>query len=294
MKVLVTGGSGFVGRAVVERLVEQGHTPRVLVRNPQSLNDLPGIETITGDITRPETFSAQLQGLDAVIHLVGIIREYPGRGITFDKLHRQATENVLKAATDAGIKRYLQMSANGTRAEALTAYHQTKWAAEELVRKSALEWTIFRPSLIHGPRDMFVNLLARLVKLLPVVPVMGDGQYRLQPVHVEDVATGFVAALDHSDTIGEHFSCCGPESHSYDQILDLIGQALGRRRIIKLHQPLALMKPLVGTLQHIPLFPMTSDQLQMLLEGNVCCDRRWAETFALQPKEFAASIRDYL
>jgi NADH dehydrogenase len=141
---------------------------------------------------------------------------------------------------------------------------------------------------------MFVNMLAQLIKALPVTPVMGDGQYLLQPVHVSDVAQSFVAALNKPETRGKTYACCGPETFSYNQILDLIGKALGLSRVRKIHQPLCLMKPLVGLLQAIPLFPMTSDQLQMLLEGNVCKDNHWVDDFALELTEFAAGIQAYL
>ncbi|NIQ96450.1 MAG: NAD(P)H-binding protein, partial [Desulfuromonadales bacterium] len=114
----------------------------------------------------------------AVIHLVGIIREFPGKGVTFKKLHTEATRNALAAAAECGVGRFLQMSANGTRANADTGYHQTKWQAEEAVRSSSLDWTIFRPSLIYGKDGEFVTMMKELVSKLPVVPVIGDGKYR--------------------------------------------------------------------------------------------------------------------
>jgi NADH dehydrogenase len=295
MKVLVTGGTGFVGQKILERLLTADHQIKALVRTPRALANQPQVETVRGDITRPETFVQQLEDCDAVINLVGIIREFPRRGITFDRLHRQATQDLLQAAQEQGVERYLQMSANGTRENAVTGYHQSKWSAEQLVRQSSCNWTIFRPSLIHGPGDMFVNLLAKLIRALPLVPVMGDGQYRLQPVHVADIATAFVAALERTDCHEQTYSCCGPQAYSYDAILDLIGAAVGRRRpVLKVHQPLPLVRPLIGALQRVPLFPMTSDQLQMLLEENVCADNSWAETFGLNLQEFGPSIGEYL
>ena len=156
-------------------------------------------------------------------------------------------------------------------------------------------WTIFRPSLIYGSNDQFVNMLANLIKVLPVVPVMGDGQYQLQPVSVIDVASGFVRALDKAETVGKTYQCCGLQAFSYDQLLDLIAQALGQvSGTRKLHQPLWLMKPIVTALQNISLFPMTSDQLQMLLEGNICTDTCWEDDLGLELHDFSSSIRAYL
>ncbi|MDX2495269.1 MAG: complex I NDUFA9 subunit family protein, partial [Desulfuromusa sp.] len=220
MKVFITGGSGFVGREIIQQLLAANHSVRALVRTADSLNNFNGIETVLGDTTHPATLRDQLSGCDAVIHLVGIIREFPGKGITFKKLHAESTENMLQAAEEQGVKRYLQMSANGTRENSVTDYHKTKWVAEEMVRQSNLDWTIFRPSLIYGSEDQFINMLAQLIRYLPVVPVMGDGQYQLQPVSVIDVATGFVTALDKPETSTKTYQCCGSEAFSYDQLLD--------------------------------------------------------------------------
>lgn len=295
MKVFITGGSGFVGRAIIQQLLAEKHSVRALVRTTAALNNFSGIDTVLGDITKPATMHKQLEGCDVVIHLVGIIREFPRKGITFKKLHIESTENILQAAEEQGVKRYLQMSANGTRENAITNYHQTKWIAEEKVRQSNLDWTIFRPSLIYGPDDQFVNMLAQLIKNLPLIPVMGNGQYQLQPVSIMDIANGFVAALVKPESFGKTYQCCGLQAYSYDQLLDLIAQALGQvGGTRKIHQPLWLVKPVVRLLQTIPLFPMTSDQLQMLLEGNSCEDNRWTNDLSLDLHEFSSSIKCYL
>jgi NADH dehydrogenase len=294
MRVFLTGGTGFVGRQVIGELLRQGHQVRALVRaSSKSLQ--PGVETVIGDTTIYSTLSDAARDCDAIINLVGIIREFPAKKITFDLLHTQTTQNLIRLALETGTRRYIQMSANGTRADAQTGYHRSKWAAEQALRATDLDWTIFRPSLIFGPDDLFVNMLAGLLKTLPVVPVMGDGRYRLQPVHVSDVARSFVQALERDDTIHQTYHCCGPEQFSYDQILDLIGHALGRSRsVIKLHHPLFLMKPLVSVFQHFRPFPMTRDQLTMLLEENICSNTEWQEVFNLQLTDFKSGIDHYL
>ncbi|WP_321368061.1 complex I NDUFA9 subunit family protein [uncultured Desulfuromusa sp.] len=295
MKVFITGGSGFVGRTMIRQLLNDGHSVCALVRTEGALADFDGVEEVVGDTTRSETLQEQLSGCDAVIHLVGIIREIPSQRVTFEKLHVESTENILQAAVKQGVKRFLQMSANGTRSDAITRYHQTKWEAEEMVRRTSLDWTIFRPSLIYGPGDQFINMLAQLIKTLPVVPVMGDGRYQLQPVHVTDVAAGFVQALEKQETIGKTYQCCGSQVFSYDQLLDAVAQGLGRGSgVRKIHQPLWLMKPVVAAMQSIPQFPMTSDQLQMLLEGNICSDSCWQDDLCLEIHDFPSSIRAYL
>jgi NADH dehydrogenase len=294
--VLVTGGTGFVGRSVVAALLRRGHQVRCLVRPGSARRRAApsGASAVPGDVTEPGSLPAALAGVEAVVHLVGIIREQPGRGVTFDRLHTEATRNVVAAAGAGGVRRLVHMSGLGTRPEARSRYHQTKWAAEQAVRESGLDWTIFRPSVIFGPGDGFVSLLARLVRWLPVVPVVGDGRNRLQPVAVGDVAEGFARAVERPATAGAVFEVGGPRPYTFDEALDEVGAALGRRRVPKLHHPVGLMAPVVRVLEGIPLFPLTSDQLLMLREHNTCDPGPWARALDLSPVEFAAGIRAYL
>lgn len=295
MKVFVTGAGGFVGQEIVKQLRSSGHEVRALVHRPGRFDSKDNqSEIVSGDTTDYQSIRNYLEGCNAVIHLVGIIREQKSKGVSFERLHPLSTRNVLQAAADLGVKRYLHMSANGTAEEASSRYHQTKWAAEQLVRQSDLEWTIFRPSLIYGPGDLFINMLARMIKLAPIVPVMGDGNYPLQPVQVEDVARGFTAALENRETIHQTYSCCGPRVYSYNELLDLIGRALGRSRVPKLHQPLGLMRPLVSLFESLPFFPITRDQLLMLTAGNICEDNSWKTVFDLDLKNAEDEIRAQL
>jgi uncharacterized protein YbjT (DUF2867 family) len=296
MKVFLTGGTGFVGSEVLGQLLSGGHTVRCLVRGG-SEGKLPireGVEVRIGDVVEAQSLEGILEGCDAVIHLVGIIREIPSRGVTFSRLHFEATRNMVEAAGAQGVKRYLQMSANGTRPEASSSYHRSKWQAEEAVRNSGLDWTIFRPSLIFGPDDEFVNTLAGLVRKLPLVPVFGDGSYRMTPVAVQDVARSFVAALKKKGTVGQVYHCCGPDTLTYDEVLDRVGKAIGKERVRKIHHPVCLVKPFIALFESIPQFPITRTQLTMLLEGNVCDPEPWAKTFGIKPLPFFEGIRKYL
>lgn len=292
MRIFVTGGTGFVGKEVVRLLAGTGHHVVALVRSGSEgkLPKIPHVSVHIGDVTEPDSLLRGMQGCDVVIHLVGIIREYPERGVTFERLHVDATRHVLDAAAAQGVRRYLHMSANGVRAGAVTGYHRTKWLAEEAVRASQLDWTIVRPSLIFGPGSEFVNMLTAMVRKLPLVPVIGDGCYRLQPVAVGQVAQTYLKAPAMPETLHRIFHLGGAESYAYDEILDLTGKALGRSKVIKLHQPVALVKPVVKWLENIRAFPLTLDQLTMLLEGNVCDPQPWAETFGIDPLSFAEGI----
>src|SRR5580698_3750127 len=178
MRVFLTGASGFVGREVFRQLRAAGHSVRVLSRRPQSDRALADREVRPGDVTDAASFAGGMAGMDAVVHLVGIINEIGAN--TFENVHTRGTEILLAAAREAGVKRFVHMSALGTRPNAASRYHKSKWAAEELVRNSGLDWTIFRPSIIYGREDQFVNLFARISRWSPVLPIIGDGSSKLQ------------------------------------------------------------------------------------------------------------------
>ncbi|MGB9082948.1 MAG: complex I NDUFA9 subunit family protein [Desulfuromonadaceae bacterium] len=292
MRIFISGGTGFVGGHVCRALRERGHTLRLLVHRRGGTAE-SGIEFFEGDVTRPASFAEGVNGCDAVINLVGIIREFSLKKITFERLHVQATEAMLEVTRKSGIRRYLQMSALGARPAAVSAYHRSKWSAEELVRGSSLDWTIFRPALIFGPHDSFINMLAAQLRLAPFMPVIGSGSYRLQPIHADDVAHCFALALKMPETIGQAYELCGGDRLSYDELLDVIARAMGKVPPMKPHLPLGLMKLMVPFMQKIPQFPITMDQLQMLLEESICSGE-WQQTFGFEPRGLQNGIAEYL
>ncbi len=295
-RVFVTGATGFVGHALLQRLCASGHMVRCLVRrgSETALHGQGAIERIEGDILTRRGLEEGMAGCDAVIHLVGIIREQRGAGVTFERVHVEGTSQVLQAATAVGIRRYLHMSALGTRPRATSSYHRTKWTAEEAVRNSGLEWTIFRPSIIYGHGDGFVTMLASMVRRMPAGPVIGRGRQRLQPIPVDQVAAGFADALELPTTIKQTYEIGGPEPVTMLDLLDLIGRALGRRRVLKIHVPIALVSPFVHLLHPLPSFPVTPDQLVMLGEDSVCDPRPFFETFTLDPVPLAVGLERML
>ncbi|MEX2148002.1 MAG: complex I NDUFA9 subunit family protein [Candidatus Rokuibacteriota bacterium] len=295
-RVFVTGATGFVGRAVVQALRAEGCVVRCLVRrgSERDLHGFGAIERVEGDVTVPRTLQEGVMGCHAVVHLVGIIREHPGAGVTFERVHTQGTVNVLEAATAAGVGRFLHMSALGTRPGARSRYHVTKWAAEEAVRASPLSWTIFRPSIIYGRGDEFVTMLARMIQRVPVVPVIGSGRQQLQPVPVEQVAQAFARALALEATAKHTYDVAGPEAVTMVDLLDRIGAALARRHVRKLHVPLALMRPATRLLHRLPGFPLTPDQLLMLEENSTCDPGPFFSTFGLTPVPLNVGLRSML
>jgi NADH dehydrogenase len=291
-RVFVTGATGFVGRATVHALRAEGHVVRCLVRrgSERDLRGLEAIERVEGDVRVRRGLEDGVAGCDAVVHLVGIIREHDRDGSTFERVHVDGTRNVLDAAATAGVRRFLHMSALGTRPDARSRYHRTKWAAEEAVRDSALDWTIFRSSVIYGPGDGFVTLLARMLRRLPVMPVLGDGRQRLQPVPVDQVGDAFARALVLPATAKQVFEVAGPDAVTMVELLDLLGRALGRRRVLKAHVPIGLVRAVARVLHRVPWFPVTPDQLLMLQENNTCDPSAFFTTFGLTPRPLAAGL----
>jgi uncharacterized protein YbjT (DUF2867 family) len=285
-RIFVAGGTGFVGRNVVRALASRGFLVRCLVR-PGSERDLRGFEAIDrvpGDVLRPDGLVSCAEGCAAIVNLVGIIREHRARGVTFDRLHVRATENLLAVAKAAGVERYLQMSALGTRPDARSAYHRTKWQAEEAVRASGTVWTIFRPSIVFGRGDEFISVLATMIRRYPVVPVLGDGNHRLQPIAVEQVAEGLAQALRNPLSIGQTYEVAGPQPYRLVEILDLIGTALGRATVRKVHVPLGAVKLATRSLGWLPFYPVTTDQLVMLEEESVADPSRFYRDLGIAPE----------
>ncbi len=285
--ILITGGTGFVGRHLAARLLAQGEPVRLLARKQV---EIAGAEVHPGDVRDVASVVAAARGCRAVIHLVGIIRET--RGVTFERVHVGGTRSVIQACQEAGVARLLHMSALGAKPGG-TAYHRTKWAAEELVRASGLAATIFRPAVIFGAGGEFIPTLRQLLHSpSPVIPILGPGLSLLQPIWIEDVATCYLGALDNPETEGRAYELGGPETFGFEELVDLIAADEGVDKR-KLHLPLLLARPAVAVLSRLlPNFPITSDQLTMLLEDSVCDIREMRETFGVAPVSLREHLRD--
>jgi nucleoside-diphosphate-sugar epimerase len=290
MRIIVAGGTGFVGRAVAQRLTECGHYI-VFLQRPNSRHkpsEASNAEVAYVDQEKPIA-QDNLDG-DAIINLVGIIREFPSRGIYFYNSHFLVTKHLIDYARKKGIKRFLQMSALGVGPNSQTGYQSTKYAAEKYLRESGLDWTIFRPSIIYGPESFLIDFLAKMIRQFPIVPVIGDGKYKLQPVHIDDVSFGFEKSLLNANSIGMIFNFGGPEIVTYDQLIDIIGEAIGMNSVRKIHQPVWMLKPIVSLFQYYNWFPITKEQIIMLLESNFTEDKSYFELFGIAPKNFRESL----
>jgi len=292
-RVFIAGGTGFVGGNVVRAL---GARPvRLLVRNAAKSAALkkPNVELVEGDITNPGSLTGALDGCDVVINLVAIIKE--GGGATFDGVIRQGTENIVAEAKRAKPGRFVQMSALGAQNNPAFSYFNAKWQAEQAVTESGLPYTIFRPSVIFGPGDEFINTLAKLIKSAPIVPVVGSGTGKFQPVSVRDVADAFVAALDADASVNQIYELGGPDVLTYEQMLDVIAAQLGKKKP-KVHVPIGLMKVVVAMSSPLPASlqpPVTSEQLKMLSLDNCTDHSATGKLIGHDPAPLAKNI-DYI
>jgi NADH dehydrogenase len=304
MKTAIIGGTGFVGSYIVDALLDAGHEPHVLVRSgsESKLHRAGECKVTTGDLESLDAVDAIVSGCDAVIYNVGILREFPGKGITFDSLQYRGAKTVAEAAKRAGVRRFLLMSANGIDS-AETPYQTTKLKAEAMIRESGLDYTIFRPSVIFGdPRGAmeFATQLYRDMVRAPL-PAVGfhtglspaHGEVLMSPVHVRDVADAFVNALSDESTVGKSFVLGGPEVVSWPQMLQRIAEAVGKKKLI-LPMPIGFMKFGATLLDWLPFFPVTKDQLTMLADGNTAEPDDLVSLIGREPMEFSPENLGYL
>lgn len=300
MKVFLTGASGYVGSYVLRALLERGHSVRCLVHARRIESDDPRVESVEGSILESTGLSGRLSGCEAVIHLVGILEEQSARGITFDAVHDRGALHVVQEALRAGISRFVHMSANGARPDGPARYQRSKWAGETHVRRAGFEhWTIFRPSILFGDpgpgRPEFATDLAkRLIRRFPILPIFGAGTYRMQPVHATLVAAAMAQAIDSSRAHGQSYGVGGLETLTYVKIVDRITKGMGLSPKPKIHVPLWVARSAVHTLGRVGALPITPDQFEMLVEGNIVDVDPFYRDFDVLPVHFSAENLAYV
>ena len=327
--VALTGASGFVGGHVLAQLLAAGHKVRALVRNPARFEPRVAdtrLTVIEGSQFDDGPLARLVEGAEAVVHLVGIIMEVPSHRQTFERVHVLGTRRLIEAARSAGIQRWVQMSALGTRPDAVSTYHRTKWAAETAVRESGTAYTIFRPSIIHGPDGEFMELVkgfwckcfppfvpyfsaragaqniveikTALLWPFPSLRKHHDGDRyistapagRLQPVWVEDVARCFTGALDNDKSIGETYPMGGPDVYSWPQLFDTCRRHLPRARNKKIVAIPAWYAKLIAGM---PGVPFNRDQVIMSQEDSVCEIGKVQSDFEFEAAPFETTLAEY-
>jgi uncharacterized protein YbjT (DUF2867 family) len=280
--VLVTGGTGFIGPHVVHALRARETPVRALVRDPARASRLAawGVELATGDVTDPGSLRPACEGVDAVVHLVAIIR---GRPADFERVMSEGTRNVVAAAREAGVRRFVLASALGLdeRSKDAVPYFAAKWEMERAVRESGLEHVIFRPSFVFGRDGGVLPTFVRLARFAPITPIVGSGRRRLQPIWVEDLAEYYALALTEQAAANRTFEVGGPDAVTWDEFWERLKRVLGVRRP-SLHVPVGAMRLQATLTERLPRAPVTRDQLTMLeLGDNVVTDPSAVETFKL-------------
>jgi NADH dehydrogenase len=298
--VLVTGASGFVGSYVIPELVAGGHRVVALVRSERSADELrgrlpravaAGVEMRTGDVTEASTLAPALAGVDAVVHLAAIARDWDG-GRDLLRVNLGGTQNVIAAMRGSGVRRLVHLGALGVEDREELNYAKSKARAEAAVRTSGLDWTILRPSLLFGPGDGFFNIVADLVRIpVPVVPVPGSGSSRFQPIHAGDVALCVRLAVERPAAVGASLDLGGPRVWTYREITREVARSMGKRRII-LPVPVPLIRLAAGLAERLRLrfFPVATDQLRQLAIDNVTDPAAVASAFGFVPRTMEGEL----
>ncbi|MGE0120548.1 MAG: complex I NDUFA9 subunit family protein [Dongiaceae bacterium] len=280
--VTIFGGSGFIGRYLVQRLARQGWIIRVAVRHPdralflKPMGAVGQITPVAASLRHEASIAAAVADADAVVNLVGILHEgsmparmfFPRAVQRFGDIHADGAGRVARAARAAGARAFVQMSALGADPGSPAAYARSKAAGEQAVQAAFPTATIARPSVVFGPEDDFLNRFATMARFLPALPLIGGGETRFQPVYVGDVADALLRLVEDPATAGKTYELGGPRSYSFRAILELLLREIGRRRLL-VPLPFAVASLQAFFLEWLPVPPLTRDQVQLLKRDNV-------------------------
>jgi NADH dehydrogenase len=293
--ILVTGGTGFIGRALVRQLVESGYRVRTLLRPSPRTPRLPigvPVEIAVSSLDDTRGLRSAMRGVDAVYHLIGD----EGRGWRADlrRVDVQGTKNLADAAADAGIRRFFYVSHLGADRASAFPVMKAKGIAEEHIRQSGVPYTILRASLIFGPEDNFTTNLARLIRVTPfVLPLPNHGKALLQPLWVEDLVACLLWSLEDPATANQVYEIGGGEFFSLRQIVEIILEKMGKKRIL-VSVPMPWMRAATVVLEHLlPRYPLSTFWLDYLAVDRVCEVSTLPQVFNLMPSRFSQRI-DYL
>jgi uncharacterized protein YbjT (DUF2867 family) len=296
--VTIIGGTGFVGRYVVRLLAKSGYRLRVIARNPdaalplKTAGDVGQIVLMSGNLAKPETLAGKLEDSFAVINLVGILFER-GRQ-SFTHLHAQGAEKLAQMARTAGVKRFIHMSSLGVDKTSGSQYARSKMLGEKAIAAAFPQSTILRPSVIFGPEDNFFNQFAQMASLAPLLPLIGGGQTRFQPVYVGDIAAAVEAALVRDDVQGQMYELGGPQVYTLKEIFEYVLTTTGKHRKL-LSVPFGIASAMGAMSELLPRPPLTRDQVKLLKHDNVVSPG--AKTFAqlgISPTTIDIVVPDYL
>jgi uncharacterized protein YbjT (DUF2867 family) len=291
--VLVTGASGYVGRRLVPALIDAGYTVRALVRDPAHAALPSTVEAVKGDVTDASGLTTASRDVSTVVNLAAVTADRrPPRG-GYDAVNADGPANVAAAARQVGVERIVQIGGIDTSTGPPGPYLAGRRRGEAAIVDSGIPWAVLQPSIMFGGADAaFVHAMARLVRRAPVVPVPGDGKLLLQLVWVEDVVRCLVALVRDRNMVGRH-PIGGPDELSYDEQLDIIGSALGKKHVRKLHLPLGAMRLQASLLQVLPKPPLTPAALELFASDNVAGVDAIPSQFGFEPRSFRAHLAQH-
>ena len=278
VRTAIFGGTGFVGSYLVDALLEAGHEPSLLIRpgSEKKLRHADRCRLTVGEIDDVAAIARTLEGCGAAIYLIGILREQPARGITFKAMQYEGARRVIDAAKSRHVERFLLMSANGVKPDG-TGYQRSKFEAERYLESSGLRGTVMRPTVIFGdPRgrtEFATQLRDQMIRAPIPAPAFfcglspTRGTFSMTPVFVEDIASAFQRSLDNDATVGRTLHLGGSEELSWPTIIRRVAEASGRRKLI-LPVPASAVHVAAALLDRFSFFPLTRDQLTMLMQGN--------------------------
>lgn len=299
MRIVVAGGTGFLGRHISRALMDDGHQVTVLTRAPDKLSNIPELEGAAGaraDVTEPRSLEDALSGAQGVVGAVQFPNypmELPRKGLTFDRFDRQGTENLLAAARDAGIERYVYVSGAGADPASPQTWYRAKGGAEAAVERSGLAYSILRPSWAYGPEDRALNRFAAISRFSPVVPRLGVRRQRIQPVFVGDIALTVHRIFEEPDAWGRTFEIGGPDVLTMEEIIRTMLDVLGRRRLI-VPVPTILAKLGTAPLTLLPTPPMTPGGIEFAVQDGLVDTTDLEKVLGIHPIGLREGLTRYM
>lgn len=297
--ILVAGGTGLLGSAITQALIDKGHDVRVMTRNPASVaRRWDGkVDAVEGDVKRPETLSAAMEGVHVAVDAVQFPNmpiEDPKKGFTFKAVDLEGTKALVDAATGAGVGQFIGLSGAGAAEHAKYHWLRYKWQEEQYIAASGVPYVIFRPSWIYGPDDVSLNRFLGFAKFLPFVPIIGNGNaIRINPLFVDDIGKHAAAAVQNDAVMNRIFEIGGPQVLTMNEVVQTALKVMGKRRFL-LPQPKFLMKPVAAIVQHVPGRPLTPDAIDFITSDGVVDTTALQEAFGLRLTPLEEGLRTYL
>ncbi len=296
--ITLLGGSGFLGTYIVKELVKTGALIKVVSRNPddaweaKTAGAVGQIGLVQANIRDKASIQHAIADSDIVINLIGIRQEHGKQN--FPAVHAQGAEFVAKAAKEAGVKKFIHISALGVDRTPQSKYARTKLNGEKAVAAVFPDATILRPSAVFGPEDNFFNFFARLSKFMPFLPLIGGGKTRFQPVYVNDIAKAVRAVVERADTRGKIYELGGPKTYTLKEIFSYILKLTRRKRCL-LPVPFPFASVQATFLELIPQAPLTRDQVSLLKSDNVVSEKAWTfKDLGITPTALEAVVPSYI